>query len=84
MKFYNIVVAAALALFFTGCDTEKKIDSIADNLEKLVGTTKGVSCENEEVLKLLKSIVDKKFNEALEKRCGGAFLHLAFLGSGAR
>jgi len=50
------------ALLFTGCETDKKLDKIAENLEGLVTVKKGVSCEDKGVLEVLKRIVDKKFD----------------------
>ena len=57
---------AVAALFFTGCETQEKLDKIANNLEGLVQTKKGVSCEDKGALEVLKSIVDKKFNGNFE------------------
>ena len=45
---------------------EEKLDKIANNLEGLVQIRKGVSCEDEGALEVLKSIVDKKFNGDFE------------------
>jgi hypothetical protein len=55
----------AAAVFFSGCKTEDTLESMAKNLDKLTQTKerqKGVSCEEKDVLEVLKSIVDKKFN----------------------
>jgi len=60
------MVLAVAVTFFTGCDTEEKLDKIANNLEGLVQTKKGVSCEDKGALEVLKSIVDKKFNGDFE------------------
>jgi len=63
------MVLAAGVLFFTGCDTEEKINKISENIEKLTqveSVNKGVSCEDKEALEVLKSIVDKKFNGDFE------------------
>ncbi len=60
---------AVAALFFTGCETEEKINKISENIEKLTqvkNVNKGVSCEDKGVLDILKRIVDKKFNGNFE------------------
>ena len=60
---------AVAALFFTGCETEEKINKISENIEKLTqvkSVNKGVSCDDEGALEVLKSIVDKKFNGDFE------------------
>ena len=66
-----------VAIFFSGCEMEEKlytrIDNISNSLETLVelskeanssSTTvkKGFSCDNKDVLKSLKNIVNNKFN----------------------
>lgn len=61
----TMVLAIAVTLF-TGCETEEKLDKIANSLEGLVQTKKGVSCDDEGALEVLKSIVDKKFNGDFE------------------
>jgi hypothetical protein len=60
---------AVIALFFTGCETEDKLNKISENIEKLTqvkSVNKGVSCDDESALEVLKSIVDKKFNGDFE------------------
>jgi len=70
---------ACAVLFFTGCEVEEKIDKrmdkITNSLETLVEAskksssttaTKGFSCDNKEVLTILKRIVDRKFNGDFE------------------
>jgi len=56
------IVLLIAATLFTGCETEEKLDKIASGIEGLVQTKKGVSCEDEGALEVLKSIVDRKFN----------------------
>jgi len=63
------IALAVTALFFTGCETEEKINKISENIEKLTQVEhvkSGVSCEDDGVLEVLKSIVDKKFNGDFE------------------
>jgi hypothetical protein len=60
------MVLAVAATLFTGCDTEDKLNKISENIEKLTQVQKGVSCEDEGALEVLKSIVDKKFNGDFE------------------
>ena len=63
------MILAVVATLFTGCETEEKINKISENIEKLTQVkrvTSGVSCEDEGALKVLKSIVDKKFNGDFE------------------
>ncbi len=63
------IALAVTALFFTGCETEEKINKISENIEKLTqvkSVNKGVTCEDEGALEVLKRIVDKKFNGDFE------------------
>jgi len=60
------ILLAIAATFFTGCETEEKLNKIENSLEVLVERKKGVSCEDEAALEVLKSIVDKKFNGNFE------------------
>jgi hypothetical protein len=64
------IALVVIALFFTGCETEDKLNKISENLEKLAQVQrvekKGVSCEDNDVLDILKRIVDKKFNGDFE------------------
>lgn len=67
-----LVVSIGIAtLLLTGCETDQKLDQIIKNLETLntqkkETAPKGVSCDNERITKILKSIVDKKFNGDFE------------------
>jgi len=68
MKITTMILAVA-ALFFTGCETEEKINKISENIEKLTQVKhvkSGVSCEDKGALEVLKRIVDKKFNGDFE------------------
>ncbi len=63
------MILAVVATLFTGCETEDKLNKISENLEKLTQVksgNRGVSCEDDGALKVLKSIVDKKFNGDFE------------------
>lgn len=63
------MILAVAATLFTGCETEEKINTISENIEKLTqvkSVNKGVSCEDKGALEVLKSIVDKKFNGDFE------------------
>ena len=65
----TITALAVTAMFFTGCETEDKLNKISENIEKLTqvkSVNKGVSCDDEGALEVLKSIVDKKFNGDFE------------------
>lgn len=57
-----------ITFFLTGCETDKKLDRIIQNLETLTAqdTSRGVSCEDEGALKVLKKIVDRKFDGDFE------------------
>jgi hypothetical protein len=64
------IAMVGAALFFTGCETEDKLNKISENIEKLTQVQrvekKGVSCEDSDALEVLKRIVDKKFNGDFE------------------
>ena len=63
------MILAVAATLFTGCETEDKLNKISENLEKLTevkSVNKGVFCDDESALEVLKSIVDKKFNGDFE------------------
>lgn len=63
----TIVSIAAVSFFLTGCDTDKKLDQIIENLQTLSSSSgKGVSCEDADALQLLKQIVDRKFDGDFE------------------
>jgi len=64
---HTSLVLAIAATFFTGCESEEKLNKISESLEKLsLHTRPGVSCEDKSALEVLKSIVDKKFNGDFE------------------
>ena len=63
------ITLVVVGLFFTGCETEEKINKISENIEKLTQVEhlkRGVSCADEGALDVLKRIVDKKFNGDFE------------------
>ena len=67
IKMIKTTLGLAIATtLFTGCETEDKLNKIANSLEDLAPSKKGVSCEDEGALGVLKSIVDKKFNGDFE------------------
>ena len=61
----TIILVMAVTLF-TGCGTDDKPNKIASEVEGVVQEKKGVSCEDEGAIEVLKSIVDKKFNGDFE------------------
>lgn len=66
-KSIKIVITLVIATAsFTGCETEDKQNKNSENANKLTVTKKGVSCEDESALSILKRIVDKKFNGDFE------------------
>jgi len=67
-KLIIIPVMVGITFFLTGCDTDKKLDRIIQNLETLTAqdASRGVSCEDEGALKVLKKIVDRKFDGDFE------------------
>jgi len=68
MKKFTILVMIVSGFFLSGCEAEQKIDQVIEKLDEISTSEvpKGVPCDDAGALKVLKRIVDRKFDGDFE------------------